>query len=130
MSLTIKEVRVPTPTVRARKILAALTAAGDISEYSTEADAIAAGDAVAFVAPDPAQVLVPAATAMTLADSVIGSTVRIQMVRSNAASDVVVTPDTFADGATITFDAVDQYIVLVWATASGWTQKAGDAAVG
>lgn len=130
MSLTIKEVRVPTPLVRARKILAALSGNGDISEYSTHNAEIALTDGVAFVVPDAAQVVAVADTDYGLADSAIpGDTIRIEMTRSNAASDVVVTPDTFADGATITFDAVGEYAVLIWVTTNGWTVKVATATV-
>jgi hypothetical protein len=125
MSLTLKEVRVPTPRVRAEKILAALLSAGDFAEYSA-AGAISVEDGVALLRPSEA------AMAMTLADTATGpgDCIRIEMVEQDDATyTAVLTPATLDGGTTITFDAVGDYIVLQWVVTIGWTKKAGNAVI-
>jgi plastocyanin len=125
MGLTLKEVRVPTPRVRAEKILAALLAGGDLNEYNA-AGAIAVTDGVAMLR------ATSVGMAMTLADSGVGpgDTIRLELVKQNDPTHtVVVTPATLNGGTTITFDAVGEYIVLIWVDTVGWTEKVGTATV-
>ena len=125
MSLSLKEVRVPTPRVRAEKILAALLGGGDLNEYSV-AGAIALGDSVALLRPSEA------AMAMTLADTATGpgDVIRIEMVQQDDPTYTgVLTPATLDGGTTITFSNVGEYIVLQWVVTIGWTVKTGDAVV-
>jgi len=124
MSLTLKEVRNPVPRVRAEKVLAALLAGGDFNEYNA-AGAIAPTDSIAMIDGTVD------AQAMTLADGTIpGEAIRLQL-RSLAAgvNSVVITPTTFADGTTLTFDAEDEYAVLIWVTTNGWTQRVGNGTI-
>ena len=124
MSLTLNEVRVPTPSVRARKILAALSATGDITEY-VAAGAIAITDGVALIAPTSA------AMAMTLAASaVVGSTIRLEMTRQAVSTytAVVTVAGPGAGVASVTLDAVGEYAVLV-SDGADWYEKASDATV-
>jgi hypothetical protein len=125
MSLTLKEVRVPTPRVRGEKILAALLSQGDFTEYNA-AGAISIEDGVALLRPTAA------AMAMTLADSGVGpgDPIRIEMVEQDDPTyTVVLTPATLNGGTTITFSAAGDYIVLIWVDTVGWTRKAGNAVV-
>ena len=125
MGLTLKEVRVPTPRVRAEKILAALLAGGDLNEYNA-AGAIAVTDGVAMLR------ATSVGMAMTLADSGVGpgDTIRLELVKQDDPTyTAVVTPATFADGTTLTFDAVGEYAVLIWVAATGWTVKVATATV-
>ena len=114
MSLKIGEVRVPTPLSRARKVYTALLNCGDSKTYAT-AGGIDPNAAVAFLQPDEAGM------AMTLADGTHpGETMRIMMeTQSDPTYTAVLTPTTLLGGTTLTFDAVDEYAVLLW-TATGW----------
>jgi hypothetical protein len=124
MSLTIREVRNPVKRHRAERIRAALQSGGDIAEYAG-AGAIAPTDSVAILRPTSA------GEAMTLADGTIpGEAIRIEMQQQDDPTfTAVVTPVTFAGGATLTFDAVFKYAVLIWVTTNGWTLRTGDATV-
>jgi len=125
MGLALNEVRVPTPRTRAEKILAALLAGGDLNEYNA-AGAIAVTDGVALLR------ATSVGMAMTLADSGVGpgDTIRLELVKkSDPTYTVVVTPATLNGGTTITFDAVGEYIVLIWVDTVGWTEKVGTATV-
>lgn len=125
MGLTITEVRNPVPRVRAEKIRTALLSSGDLSEYSA-AGAIAISDGAAMLHPDSAGM------AMTLADSAVGpgDSIRVEMVdQGELTYTAVLTPATLNGGTTITFDAVDDYVVLVWVVTVGWTVKSGNAVV-
>lgn len=125
MSLTLKEVRNPVPRVRAEKIRAALLGGGDCNEYSA-AGAVDVEDALAVLR------ATSVGMAMTLADSAVGpgDAIRLELVKQDDPTHtVVLTPATLNGGTTITFDAVGEYIVLIWVTTVGWTRKAGDATV-
>lgn len=125
MSLSIAEVRNPIKRVRAEKIRASLLAGGDCSEYSA-AGAVAVTDGVALLRPSEA------AMAMTLADSAVGpgDCIRLEMTdQDDPTYTAVLTPTTLNGGTTITFDAVGEYVVLMWVVTVGWTVKAGDATV-
>ena len=123
MSLVLKEVRVPTPSARATKVLNAALAGGD-SQSIAAAGAIAPTNAVCYIQPSEA------AMALTLADgSITGETMRLVMTtQSDATYTAVVTPANFADGTTLTFDAKDEYAVLIW-NGTAWALRTGDATV-
>ena len=119
MSLDLKEVRVPTPRVRAERLLAALEAHGPVNEYKA-AGAISPNDGVAILRPSEAGM------AMTLADgTVLGETMRVVMLQQDDPTyTAVLTPATFGGGTTMTFDAVNESEVLIW-VAGGWTERPG-----
>lgn len=124
MALELKEVRVPTKRVRAEKLLAALEANGPVNEYNA-AGAIDPSDGVALLRSTSAGM------AMTLADgTVAGETMHIKCTKIGTlgTDTIVVTPATFADGTTITFDAENEFIVLIWIAATGWTKRPGNSA--
>lgn len=57
--------------------------------------------------------------AMTLANSTtIGHVKKVQLISDSG--DGVLTPATFADGATVTFADVGDYVILQWISSSGW----------
>lgn len=122
MSLTVKEVRVPTPRIRAERILSALEAHGPVNEYSA-AGAIDPGDGVAILRPSAA------AMAMTLADGTIaGETMLVKMLQQDDPTyTAVLTPANMTGGTTITFDAVDELAVLIW-DGAGWAVRSGETA--
>lgn len=58
--------------------------------------------------------------ALTLADgSFVGQNKHIRCIAAANTPDATLTPDNLADGATIGFDAVDEYVHLRW-TGSAW----------
>jgi len=121
MALALEEVRVPTRRIRAEKIMAALEAAGPVNEYIA-AGAIDPGDGLAVLRAKSA------GQAMTLADgTVAGETMCLKclQVDSVGTDTVVVTPATFADGTTMTFDAKNEVAVLIWVASTGWTLRPG-----
>ena len=59
------------------------------------------------------------ALAMTLADGVVGQVKIITMVVDGGGT-ATLTPNTFANGTTIAFDAVNETVMLVYATTIGW----------
>lgn len=125
MSLTINEVRVPVPLQRARKVRNAILSNGD-SQSVSAAGAVAPENAVVYIQPTEA------AMALTLADgSVSGETMRLVMTtQSDSTYTAVLTPANLTGGTTITFDAVDEYAVLIWDGVGGaWVVRAGDATV-
>jgi len=125
MSLAIKSVKVPTPRARAEQLLACLEANGPYNEYLA-AGAIDPDDGVAVLRTKAA------GQAMTLADATIpGATMHLKClgIGTPGTDTIVVTPATFADGATLTFDAKDENAVLIWVTTNGWTLRSGNATV-
>lgn len=125
MSLDLKNVRVPTPRVRAELLLACLEGNGVLNEYSA-AGAISEDDGVAILRSKEAGM------AMTLADATIpGATIHLKCLSlgTPGTDTIVVTPTTFADGATLTFDATNEEAVLIWVTTNGWTLRSGNATV-
>lgn len=121
MSLDLKEVRVPTPTRRAEKILALLEAHGPINAYSA-AGAISPNDGAALLSS------AEAALAMTLADGTfVGETIHLKCddLTIPGTDTIVVTPVTLNGGTTLTFDAKDEHVVLIWNTTVGWSPRAG-----
>jgi len=121
MSLSIAEIRNPVKRVRAEKLRDCLLSGGGHGEY-VAAGAIDPTDAVAQLDGNAD------AQAMTLADgSIPGEAIRITCRKLAAGvASIVLTPATFADGTTITFDAEGEYAVLIWVTTNGWTQRLGD----
>ena len=128
MSLTLKEVRVPTPERRASKILAALESNGPLAEYNV-AGAISPNDGVAVLRTKIAD------QAMTLADGIVaGQSIAIRCIdlAIPGVDTVVVTPANLTGGTTITFNAVDDLIVLIWdivPATDAWAVKPGNTAV-
>ena len=57
--------------------------------------------------------------AMTLADGVVGQIKIITMV-ADGGGTATLTPTTFANGATIAFDAINETVMLLYATTIGW----------
>lgn len=123
MSLTLGEVRVPTPIARAKKVYNALLSGGD-SQSISAAGAVDPANAVVYIQPSEA------AMALTLADGTTpGETMRLVMTtKSQPTYTAVLTPTTLSGGTTITFDAKDEYAVLIW-TATGWVVRTGTATV-
>lgn len=121
MSLTLNEVRVPTPLARARKVYNALLSGGD-SQSISAAGAVAPENAVCYIQPSEA------AMALTLADgTTAGETIRLVMTtKSQPTYTAVLTPTNLAGGTTLTFDARDEYAVLIW-NGTAWAVRAGDA---
>ena len=121
MSLTLKEVRVPTPTRRAKRIMALLESNGPVNEYEA-AGAISPNDGAALLSSSEA------ALAMTLADATYeGETIHLKCddLTTVGVDTIVVTPTTLNGGTTITFDAVDEHVVLIWFTTVGWQPRPG-----
>ena len=120
MGLTLKEVRNPVPRVRAEKVLAALEAAGPVNEYIA-AGAISPNDGVALLK------ATAVGQAMTLADGTVpGETMLVRLLEVGVTGGtIVLTPTTFADGATMTFDAAGESETLIWVTTTGWTVRPG-----
>jgi hypothetical protein len=122
MSLDLKEVRVPTPRVRAERILALLEAHGPLNEYNA-AGAIDPGDGVALIR------ATAAAMALTLADgNVSGETMLVKLIDFDEAipGTAVLTPANFTNGATMTFDAKNESEVLIWDEVAGaWEARVG-----
>jgi hypothetical protein len=50
-----------------------------------------------------------------------GAVIAVYLVSQPSTGNVVLTPETFLDGATITFDAEDEVAVLMYLGAAGWT---------
>jgi hypothetical protein len=119
MSLDLKNVRVPTPRVRAELVLACLEGNGPLNEYSA-AGAISPEDGVAILRSKEA------ALAMTLAvGTTVGETLHLKCLSLKAPGvDTVVVTGTFTGGTTLTFDAKDEHAVLIWVGAA-WTPRAG-----
>lgn len=123
MSLTVKEVGNPIRRVRAERIRAGVEAHGNVEEYIA-AGAINPNDGVALLR------VGTAGMAMTLADgSILGETMLIECVALTlpGTDTAVVTPTTLVGGTTITFDAVGERAVLIWA-ALGWSVRGGNTA--
>lgn len=120
MGLTLKEVRNPVPLVRAARLQAALEAHGEVNEYNA-AGAISPNDGVALLRANAV------GQAMTLADGTVpGETMLVRLLEIPAAGGtIVLTPTTFADGATMTFDAEGEQEVLIWVAVNGWTVRPG-----
>ena len=123
MPLRIDEVRVPTPRVRAQRILTLLEAHGLVNEYRA-AGAIDPNDGAAIIRPDSVGM------ALTLADgSIISETMVIRMVEKEKPSwTAVVTPANLAGGTTLTFNSLDDFAVLIW-TGAAWGVRGGNTAV-
>lgn len=121
MSLTLKEVRVPTPRARATKVFNAALAGGD-SQSIAAAGAIAPENAVCYIQPSEA------AMALTLADgTTAGETMRVVMTtQTDPTYTAVLTPANLAGGTTLTFDAENEYAVLIW-NGTAWAVRTGDA---
>lgn len=120
MSLDIKNVRVPTPRVRAELVLACLEANGPLNEYSA-AGAISPEDGVAILRSKEAGM------AMTLANGAIaGESISLKCLSLGlpGTDTIVVTPVALTGGTTITFDAKDESAVLIW-TGAAWEARAG-----
>ena len=83
----------------------------EVSEYSASG-AIAVTDDVAQMDSSGG------ALAMTLADGAVGDRIVIEHV--TAGNNAVVTPATFADGTTLTFNAAKELVELLM-TSAGWT---------
>ena len=64
------------------------------------------------------EVTTTAADALTLADGTVGQIKIITMIADGG--DGTLTPTTFANGTTITFDAVNETVCLVFANTIGW----------
>ena len=60
------------------------------------------------------------AAAVTLADGTTSGQVKIINMIVDGGGTATVTPDTFASGTTIAFDAVAESVTLVWNSAIGW----------
>ena len=121
MSLTVNEVRVPTPTRRAKKILALLESNGPVNEYNA-AGAISPNDGAALLSSSVA------AQAMTLANATHeGETIHLKCdeLTVPGTDTIVVTPATLDGGTVLTFDAVDEHAVLIWFTTVGWQVRPG-----
>jgi hypothetical protein len=122
MSLTHKEVRNPVPTRRAEKILACLLSGGTHGEYN-DAGAIDISDSVAMLDGTVD------AQAMTLADEVVpGAAMRLECRSLDEGVDsIVLTPATLNGGTTLTFNAVGDFVILIWVVTVGWTPRANSA---
>jgi hypothetical protein len=124
MSLDLKNVRVPTPRVRAELVLACLEAHGPLNEYFA-AGAISEEDGVAILRSKEAGM------AMTLANAALaGETIHLKCLSLGlpGTDTVVVTPVALTGGTTITFNAKDDSAVLIW-TGAAWEVRAGNTAV-
>lgn len=122
MSLNLKEVRVPTPSRRAKRILALLESNGPVEEYDAASPTISPNDGAALLSSSEA------ALAMTLADATHeGETIHLKCdeLVTPGVDTIVVTPTTLDGGTTLTFDAVDEHAVLIWFTTVGWQVRAG-----
>jgi len=64
------------------------------------------------------EVTTTAADALTLADGTVGQIKIITMIADGG--DGTLTPTTFANGTTITFDAVNETVCLLFANTIGW----------
>jgi len=60
------------------------------------------------------------AAAVTLADGTTSGQIKIINMIVDGGGTATVTPDTFASGTTIAFDAVAESVTLVWNSAIGW----------
>ena len=123
MSLELKEVRVPTPIVRAERILAVLESQGLINDYKV-AGAISPNDGTAILRTKEAGL------AMTLANgTLVGETIHLKCVqlRTPGTDTIVVTPANLTGGTTITFSVKDDHAVLIWAGAA-WSVRIGNSA--
>ena len=60
------------------------------------------------------------AAAVTLADGTTSGQIKIIYMVVDGGGTATVTPDTFASGTSIAFDAVGEAVTLVWNSAIGW----------
>jgi len=69
-----------------------------------------------------------AAIAATLADGAVGQ-LKIIKLETHDTNDMVLTPAHYNDGTTITFDASDEFAILIF-VGSGWTTINTNATIG
>ena len=122
MSLTLNEVRVPTPTRRAKRIMALLESNGPVNEYDAATPVISPNDGAALLSS------AEAGLAMSLADATHeGETIHLKCdeLTIPGTDTIVVTPATLDGGTTITFAVADEHVVLIWFTTVGWQARPG-----
>ena len=68
------------------------------------------------------------AAAVTLADGTTSGQIKIINMIVDGGGTATVTPDTFASGTTIAFDAVAESVTLVWNSAIGWVATSAQGA--
>ena len=121
--LALKEVRVPTKTVRATKIKAKFDDLDDLldamkTSYYAAAGAISVQDGLAILTANSV------GQAMTLAvGTVVGQTMHVILKAKTATGTAVITA-TFTGGTTLTLSAVGQRATLIWVGAA-WTPRPG-----
>jgi len=68
------------------------------------------------------------ANAITLADGTPGQ-IKIIVMHTDPGTDSTLTPTTFHNGTTVTFDDAGDYIILVWLATIGWVSLGASATI-